>query len=178
MFCSLWFWNRLDSPSRPCMNHSPFHLLTFAPCLTEGPIPPLCPCQMWSILSRCRSRSRSQSCHLWVYGTFGQRFGNTSPILLSRWLNHHLEWNLIQHHMAHSASEEGACLRYIAARKTRQNHGSLFGSTRGLTTPYRILIFSLKRKKVYTESSKGMKFEPLNHQKQTWWLKFDTIWRV
>ena len=25
------------------------------------------------------------------------------------------------------------------------------------------------------ESSKGLKFEPLNHQKQTWGLKFDTL---
>ena len=30
-------------------------------------------------------------------------------------------------------------------------------------------------KKCLPESSKGLKFEPLNHQKQTWGLKFDTL---
>lgn len=45
-------------------------------CLTEGPIPPLCPWQMWSILSRCRS------CHLWGSRVVGSKIlGTFSPTL-------------------------------------------------------------------------------------------------
>ena len=36
-------------------------------CLIEGPIPPLCPWQTWSILSRCRS------CHLWGSRVVGSK---------------------------------------------------------------------------------------------------------
>ena len=46
-------------------------------CLTEGPIPPLCPWQMWSIPSQCRS------CDLWGSRVVGSKIlGKFPPTML------------------------------------------------------------------------------------------------